>query len=360
MKITKIEVPIRELAEGYSDLDEEGVVAYGGRLNVRPPYQREFVYNDHQRDEVIRTVLENCHLNTFYWSVRDDGSYELLDGQQRTISLCQYLHCLFSIDARYYHNFSDDEKASFGNYKIDVFLCEGTNSEKLAWFQRINIAGEKLNDQELRNAVFAGSWLSEAKKFFSKTNCPAYKLGNGYVAGSPIRQDFLETAIKWISGGKIEEYMAKNQHVPHCRDLWLHFQSVINWVKATFPTYRKEMKGVDFGSLYTVYKDSELDPVDLEKRISSLMMDEDVTRKSGIFSYVLSGDERFLNIRAFSDNQKREAFERQSGICYKCQEKFDLQDMEADHITPWSAGGKTISSNCQLLCKACNRKKGKE
>ena len=91
-----------------------------------------------------------------------------------------------------------------------------------------------------------------------------------------------------------------------------------------------------------------------------LMMDEDVTKKSGIYRYVLTRDEKYLSIRAFTDNQKREAYERQSGICIKCNKHFELSEMEADHITPWRLGGKTLAENCQMLCMADNRiKSGK-
>lgn len=50
-----------------------------------------------------------------------------------------------------------------------VYLCSGEDSEKLEWFKTINIAGEKLTDQELRNAVYSGSWVSDAKGISVKT-----------------------------------------------------------------------------------------------------------------------------------------------------------------------------------------------
>jgi hypothetical protein len=132
---------------------------------------------------------------------------------------------------------------------------------------------------------------------------------------------------------------------------------VINWVKATFPKYRKEMKGVAWGLLYNEFKDAKLDHEKLETEIAKLMQDEDVTNKKGIYEYVLTGKEKHLNIRAFSENQKREAYERQQGICVVCKEHFEFNEMEADHITPWHLGGKTIAENCQMLCREDNRRK---
>lgn len=357
MKIKLTEVQIRHLTDGYINNNEEGVKGYFGNLNIRPKYQREFVYKDKQRDAVIDTIQKQFPLNVMYWVDSGKGTYEVLDGQQRTISICEYVAGNFSINSMYFHNLTQDEKDAILDYPLMVYFCSGSDKEKLDWFKTINIAGEKLEDQELRNAIYTGTWLTDAKKYFSKTDCPAYNIGRNYLVGSPIRQDYLETVLEWISDGHIEDYMASNQRKPNANELWLYFNSVMTWVQVIFPNYRKEMKGVPFGYLYNQFKDSQYDSALLEVEISKLMQDEDVTRKSGIYSYVLFRNEKFLSIRAFSPNQKREAFERQLGVCPVCGQKFDIADMEADHITPWCSGGKTTADNCQMLCKEDNRRK---
>lgn len=357
MKIELREIKIKEVANGYKNNDEEGVVGYGGKLNIRPKYQREFVYKDDKRNAVIETINKDFPLNVMYWVKNEDGTFEVLDGQQRTISFCEYLEGKFSLNNLYFHNLTDTDKEQILNYKLMIYFCEGTDKEKLDWFKIINIAGEKLTDQELRNAIYTGPWLTDAKRYFSKTGCPAYGMGNDYLTGSPIRQDYLETAIRWISKDNIEEYMGKNQHKASADELWQYFQSVINWAQEVFPKYRKEMKGVQFGFLYNGFKDKKFDSAKLEKEITKLMQDEDVTRKSGIYEYVLTRNEKYLSIRAFTDKTKREAYEKQKGKCVWCKKTFEIEEMEADHIKPWHEGGKTISKNCQMLCKDCNRKK---
>lgn len=357
MEIELKEITVRELTEGYEDRADDGVVGFNGKLDIRPPYQREFIYKDKQRDAVIDTIRKEFPLNVMYWAVREDGNFEVIDGQQRTISIAQFVEGDFAFENRYFHNLQNDEKEEILNYKLMVYLCSGSDSEKLEWFKTINIAGEKLTDQELRNAVYSGSWVSDAKRYFSKNGCPAYGLGGDYLNGSAIRQDYLETTIQWISGDKIEGYMAQKQHEPNANELWLYFQNVINWVKVVFTKYRREMKGIDWGSLYNEFKDKNIDSKKLEEEISVLMMDEDVTKKKGIYHYVLTRKEKYLNIRAFSDKQKREAYERQKGICAVCEEHFELNEMEADHITPWHLGGQTSTDNCQMLCKEDNRRK---
>jgi hypothetical protein len=241
-----------------------------------------------------------------------------------------------------------------------IYFCEGTDREKLDWFKIINIAGEKLTDQELRNAVYTGPWLSDAKLKFSKSNCAAYLLANDggqLVSGSPIRQEYLETALSWISGGKIEDYMAKHQHDKNAEELWNYFQNVVTWVRANFTNYRREMKNVEWGELYNTFKKTKLDVKKLEIEITKLMQDEDVDNKKGIYYYVLNRNEKYLNIRDFTDKQKREAYEKQKGICIWCKKEFTIEEMEADHIKPWHEGGKTTSENCQMLCKQDNRTK---
>lgn len=357
MKIELKEITVRDLTNGYEDNEEGGVIGYGGKLDIRPPYQREFIYKDQQRDAVINTITKDFPLNVMYWAVREDGDFEVIDGQQRTISICQFVEGDFAFNNRYFHNLQKDEQEKILNYNLMVYLCSGTDSEKLEWFRTINIAGEKLTDQELRNAVYSGSWVSDAKRYFSKNGCPAYGMGGDYLSGTAIRQEYLETTIKWISDDNIEQYMAKNQNEPNANELWLYFQSVINWVKTVFPKYRREMKGIEWGFLYNEFKDKKLDSKKLETEIALLMEDEDVTKKKGIYHYVLTRKEKHLNIRAFSPNQKREAYERQKGICPVCEEHFEIQEMEADHITPWHEGGKTSTENCQMLCKEDNRRK---
>ena len=362
MKIELREITVRQVADGYLDSDEEGVVGYGGLLDIRPKYQREFVYDEKKRNAVIDTIRKGFPLNVMYWVVTDQGTYEVMDGQQRTISFCQYVNGDFSILAdghpMAFHNLPKTLQDQVLDYTLMVYYCSGTDQEKLDWFRIINIAGERLTDQELRNAVYTGPWLTHAKTIFSKTGCAAYLLASKYLNGSPIRQEYLEEAISWLSGGQVEQYMSAHQHDPNANELWSYFQAVIAWVQLTFTTYRKEMKGLDWGVLYNQFKDGLYDTAKLEAEIRALMIDDDVPRKKGIYTYVLTRDEKYLSIRQFTEGQRREAYERRAGICPKCGKHFEISEMEADHITPWSKGGKTNAANCQLLCLEDNRRKG--
>jgi hypothetical protein len=268
----------------------------------------------------------------------------------------------FAYQNRYFHNLKADEKQQILDYKLMVYVCSGSESEKLEWFKTINIAGEKLTEQELRNAVYTGSWVSDAKRYFSKTGCVAFNIGSDYLNGSPIRQEYLETAIGWInnddSNDGIKLFMAKHQHDQNATALWMYFQSVITWVDATFTNKRKKfMKGIAWGFLYNKYKDVVYDTKAIEEETAKLIADDEVEKKSGIYAYILTRDERYLGIRTFSDSVKQKVYEKQGRKCIVCKKEFDISEMEGDHITPWHENGKTIEANCQMLCKDDNRRK---
>ena len=364
MKIELQKILIRDLVDGYLDSGVNGVVAYGGKLDVRPAYQREFIYKDQQRVAVIDTIMKGFPLNVMYWVSCGDGQYEVMDGQQRTISIAQFFNNEFCFNMRYFHNLEDSEQESFLNYPLMIYFCDGTDKEKLDWFRTINIAGEELSAQELRNAVYHGTFVQDAKVWFSKPNAPAAKIGASYINGSRERQDYLERAIEWISGSHgvgIDQYMALHQKDPNANVLWNYFQQVITWIEATFvhSTDRlKILKGLDWGGLYRKHGQEVLDTKALEQDIKRLLMDDDVTNKKGIIPYILGEGEKSLSIRAFTDSMKLSAFTRQKGVCPMCGKTFPLEQMHADHIKPWSKGGHTTPDNCQMLCHTCNFTKG--
>jgi len=357
MKIELTKVKVSEIVKNYTNTQEDGVFGYNNNLNIRPKYQREFIYKQQQQEAVIDTIEKGFPLNVLYWVDNGDNKYEVLDGQQRLLSICEYVNGAFSKNYRYFHNLDTEEQQRILDYELMVYICKGSNKDKLDWFKTINIAGEKLTDQELRNAVYTGQWLIDAKKYFSKTKCPAYEIANKYMKGKPIRQDYLETVLKWISDDNIEDYMAIHQNNNNASELWLYFQKVISWVNVVFVNYRKEMSGIDFGLLYNKYGNNNYNPTEFENRISQMMIDDDVTNKKGIYRYLLTDNEKYLNIRAFTQNQKRATYEKQNGLCPACGSSFEIDEMEADHIVAWSLGGETSNENCQMLCKKCNREK---
>ena len=375
MVIDMIKVPIRDLIKGYSEDDSTSkVVAWEGKLDVRPEYQREFVYDDKKRDAVINTVLHGFPLNIMYFVKRQDGTYEVLDGQQRIISICRYAKNKYSIkipastggfNTVNYPNLFDDQVTAFLDYELQVYVCTGTDREKLEWFQIINIAGETLEQQEIRNALYHSAWLTDAKSVFSRRGCAANKNYGKYMAGDCIRQKYLETVLTWAADAEgvtdkddtVAEYMRQHKGDPNANKLWKYFEDVFKWVTKVFGPYDKTMKGIKWGLLYNRHKDDVLDIPEIRKRITELMGDREVQKKSGIYEYLLTGEEKVLNLRAFDADEKRTMYTRQGGLCALCGKPYDFEDMHGDHIVPWVKGGKTTLDNGQMLCITCNLKK---
>ena len=371
MTINQIEVTVGEITRGYINNDEQGVRGYDGQLDIRPPYQREFIYSEKEQQAVINTVLLGYPLNVMYWVKRSEGAecpYEVMDGQQRTLSLCEYVAGKFSFDFKNFFNQPEDVQKKILNYPLTIYVCEGEPSEKLEWFKTINIAGKALNEQEINNAIYAGPFVSDAKRHFSKSNCGAYRLGKDLVNGTPIRQDFLKKALEWMAEhetrmGKRQSvvgYMAEHQHDPNANNLWTYFQNVLNWAITNFEMkkFKKIMKGLDWALLYDRYHEKTLNTAEMWKQISALMLDGEIQKQQGIIPYVLTGDEHYLDLRAFPEDIKNAVWEKQNHICPHCGKEFDFEFMEGDHITPWREGGRTVIENCQMLCKECNRRKG--
>lgn len=387
MKINLKPITVREIVENYKDSAEEGVVGYGGKLNIRPAYQREFVYKDEQRNEVIRTIMRGYPstafpLNVMYWAKTDEDLYELIDGQQRTISFCQYANNEFSIILdgmpKNFDNLSKEKKDYFLNYELQVYVCSGIPDERLDWFSIINIAGEPLKPQELLNANYTGPWLSSAKRYFMKSNSAAYGLANKYIEieANQSRGKGLETAIKWISKDNVKQYMADHQKDENADTLWLHFKKVIEWAQSTFIDYYREMKGLNWGQLHDRYYQQTYDPKNVSKQVQKLHADPCVNNPKGIFEYILGGsiDTKLLDVRVFDDTIKKSFYALQTknakaksiSNCPHCaighdanKEKiWELSEMDADHVTAWSKGGATNAKNCEMLCKTHNRAKG--
>lgn len=387
MEIKKCAITVRELCEGYvneSEIDiEQGVYAYGGKLCVRPAFQRSFVYSPAQANAVIDTVLKGFPLNIMYWVDNGDGTYDCLDGQQRTISLCNFVDGISSFKAPWFNNnrinyihtikrINPDLAEKFLNYELEVYICKGTKAEQMEWFRTINIAGEELTPQELRNASHVSKWLTDAKRYFSKANksstakCPAERIGGQYTNKDANRQEILEQIISWKVNSKedadICQYMESHMNDSDASDLWNYFNDVINWIKEVFPgTYDKGMASVNWGYLYNNFSENYFDADEISKKFDELIdyklsKELDVTVPK-IVEYCITRDEKLLKPRKFNDQQRQKMYKKQNQTCPDCGKHFLLSEMHAHHIVPWYNGGMTDITNGVMLCVECHKQR---
>ena len=384
MEIKKVAITIEDLCKDYvneSETDiEKGVYAYGGKLCVRPAFQRSFVYNKKQENAVIDTALKGFPLNIMYWVDNGDGTYDCLDGQQRTISLCNFVDGISSFNAPWFNGdkknyihtikrIDPDLYDRFMKYELEVYICKGSKAEQMEWFRTINIAGEELYPQELRNASYVSAWLTDAKRYFSKASgsstakCPAERVGGQYTNKNANRQEVLAQVIGWFVGSTedadICQYMEDHIHDTDASELWNYFNDIINWITELFPgTYDKGMASVNWGYLYNTYKDEEFDPDEICEKFDELIefkaskeLDISVAK---ITEYCITRDEKLLKHRQFNEAQRSTLYNRQKGICPDCGQHYLKADMHAHHIIPWYNHGMTDLSNGVMLCKECH------
>lgn len=389
MKTTlNTKITVKELCAGfvYNELEGKGLYGLSGKLTIQPEYQRNYIYAEENKEAaVINSILKDYPLGLIYFNRKEDGTFEVLDGQQRITSIGRFLTGKFSImdEQKIPHYFSSlpkDQQDKINDYKILVYECEGGEKEIKDWFETINIQGIPLNHQELMNAIYSGTFVTAARTEFSNNQSAKIQKWSSYIAGTALRQDFLERALQWISdsqGTDLETYMSVHRHDDNINELKTYFNSVIDWIDGVFPKIHKLMKGLEWGRLYETYKNTPYDPENVGEKVDELLANEGVTDKKGIFEYVLGGckDTKLLNIRIFDNNIKESVYQQQTnsakkrGVsnCPDC-EKFgddeqkmkiyELKEMDADHVTAWSKGGASTEKNCQMLCKYHNRSKG--
>ena len=385
-KELRTDITVGDICKGFAyDKNEgKGLFGWNGNLVIQPEYQRNYIYGDGKKDvAVVDSLLEGYPLGLLYFVKANNGKYEVLDGQQRITSFARFVNNTWTFairdkdgNPRYFDSLSENEKQRILNTTLTIYLCEGTPEEIQKWFGKINIVGVPLNDQELRNSSYHGSFVTLARKEYSNSSNANMNKWLTYIKGDPKRQEVLEVALDWVSDGNIEDYMSRHRNDKNIDELKNHFDSVIDWINSLFDYTDKEVKGQPWGRLYKEYHDKAYDRDELNKKVDELMASPFVNNKRGIFEYVLSGCKKpeLLNIRIFDDSTKRTAYERQTqkakteGIsnCPLCAcgennnktRLYKYNEMDADHVSAWSRGGSTDIANCEMLCKVHNKSKG--
>jgi len=388
MKTTlRTDITIKEICEGfvYNELEGKGLFGLSGKLTIQPEYQRNYIYAEEKREaSVIESILKGYPIGLIYFNKVDKDKFEILDGQQRITSIGRFLTLKFSIkdensNPQKFDGLSTDKRTKIENTKLLIYECEGTETEIMNWFETINIAGIPLNEQEKCNAVYFGPFVTLSKAEFSNSQNANIQKWSAYINGKVRRQDYLNTALDWVSSSKntsIREYMTSHRRDTNIKELQTYFNSVIDWVSSVFSDVEKEMCGLEWGRLYEAYHNKSYDPKKVSKQVQDLYSDPYVTNRKGIFEFILGGskDTKLLNVRVFNEATKKSIYTKQTKAadkkgesnCPLCAIGHDanktkiwaLDEMDADHVTAWSKGGATDINNCQMLCKTHNQAKG--
>jgi hypothetical protein len=380
----RTDITVKDICEGfvYNELEGKGLFGLAGRLTIQPEYQRNYIYADGKRDvAVIESILKGYPLGLIYFNKVSDDNLEVLDGQQRITSFGRFVTNKFAIQdengmQQYFDGIAADQRKKILETKLLIYECEGEETEIKDWFKTINIYGVPVNHQEILNAVYSGPFVTLAKAEFSNSQNANIQKWSAYISGSANRQDFLECALDWVSKGNIDDYMSRHRKDKNITELKAYFNSVIDWISAVFVDVESEMRGLEWGRLYEAYHGKSYNPAKVSKQVKELYADPYVKNRKGIFEYILGGssDTKLLDVRVFDEATKKSVYATQTAKAEKKGESncslcaighdankskiWKLNEMDADHVTAWSKGGKTSESNCQMLCKTHNRAKG--
>lgn len=365
-----IDLTIEKVCEGfvYNEYEGKGLFGLAGKLTIQPEYQRNYIYADGKRDvAVIQSVLKGYPIGLIYFTKVADDKFEILDGQQRITSIGRFLTGKFPIldengMQQYFGGLAENLQRKILDTKLTIYECSGTESEIKEWFKTINIAGVPLNDQELLNAIYSGPFVTLAKAEFSNSQNALIQKWSAYISGDVKRQDYLHTALSWVSKDNIDEYMSRHRYDTNISELKTYFNSVIDWVSSVFQDVEPEMRKQNWGALYEQYHTNAYDPNEVHRILKSLYADYYVKNRAGVFEYILGGcvDTKLLNIRVFDDVTKRTVYEQQTQAaqannvsnCPLCalgndnnkRRIYKLKEMDADHVTAWSNGGSVPNS----------------
>ena len=386
MKTTlRTDITVADVCNGfvYNQLEGKGLFGLGGKLTIQPEYQRNYIYADgggKKEQAVIHSLLKGYPLGLIYFNTVAEDKFEVLDGQQRITSIGRFVTNKFAImdngNPKNFDSLPADQQAKIRDSKLLIYECEGTETEIKEWFRTINIAGVPLNDQELRNAVYSGPFVTLAKAEFSNSQNSNIQKWSAYIKGSVNRQEFLERALDWVSKGDIGGYMSQHRNDTNINELKTYFNSVIDWVSGVFKDVESEMRGLEWGRLYEQYHSKSYDPARVSAEVQRLFGDPYVKNKRGVFEYILGGsiNTNLLDVRVFDEAMRRSVYAVQTEAakakgesnCPFCAVGHDanksriyrFEDMDADHVSAWSKGGTSTADNCQMLCIPHNRAKG--
>ena len=386
MKTTlRTDITVAGICNGfvYNQLEGKGLFGLGGKLTIQPEYQRNYLYADgggKREAAVIESLLKGYPLGLIYFNKVAKDKFEVLDGQQRITSIGRFVTNKFAImdngNPKNFDSLPADQQAQIRDSNLLIYECEGTESEIKQWFETINIAGIPLNEQELLNAIYSGTFVTLAKAEFSNSQNANIQKWSAYIKGSANRQDFLERALDWVSKGDIGGYMSAHRNDNYINELKTYFNSVLDWVSTVFVDVLPEMKGLEWGRLYEEHHGKSYDPKKLLGAVNKLAADDRVKSRKGIFEFLLGGsvDTKLLDVRVFEIYVKRAVYAKQKqkaegkgeSNCPLCavghgankKRIYKFEEMDADHVSAWSKGGDSSAKNCQMLCITHNRAKG--
>jgi hypothetical protein len=390
-----------------------------GRIDTNPDFQRPAVWGRAQKQLLIDSIIRGYDVPKFYWRLvsKNPDHYEVVDGQQRLRAIWEFYagEYLLPKDAdtvnglkvagMKYSELPDDLRIACDTYNLDVIVLQETDDDEVReMFLRLQ-NGTSLKAQEKRNAMpgnmreFVHQLTSHP--FFGKCAFANSRYAHDHVAaqmtllelnGSPC--NLRNADLNRMYENNLE-FELNGSKAKKCK-------RVLDYLFAAFPNKTPELERFNVVSLYGIVShlqeryvttdrsadlakwflefeqygrsQAELPPDKADPEM--VVYHEKISHSTDAVDSIFWRHEFLLrklfesvtdieqkdDQRIFAHEQRLAIYRRDDGHCHlkiKCQgEKCDWDNWAADHVNPWSKGGKTTVSNGQVACIPCNCAKG--
>lgn len=335
--------------------------------------QREIIYDTEKQRLVIDSIVNGIPLPAFYFWKNSDGILEVLDGKQRIEAIKNFYQNDLEYNGKLFKQTDKSLQDKIGDTEIKEIITEGTEQLKREIFRRINTLGVPLSEYEVLNGLYHGEYLRGLTTYSEQDKKAKKVLGKAERGNAKIRLLRLLGEVKGFSGKDgINDYVKQHKDDTFATDQ-KEIKKYIDFIADVFDFYN--ILPIQFKLALKYYKDAVIWKTkknEINFAVKQFLKSDDAkilnNRKPKEIEDIIQAIVNNISVdpkRLFTKDDKEQLASKKNPInnkyqCEICKNYFYLDELEVDHITAWSKGGRTVLSNAQLLCKPCNIKKNNQ